>query len=226
MSMLDIKNNNEDKLEIKLKGELNQKDLYKIIFWSESLFSLPNIHKWNKNNKLDKNTIRFNIILLGEKVGKTSILTRFTENNFKEKRCSTIGIDIQKKLIRIRNFYVELQIFDTSSQERFNSITVNFLENIANDGILFILDITNKYSLSTADYWIKKVQNMKFKNNNNYVSMICANKCDLEKQRKISHDELIKFGKKYKMEIVETSAKNGKNINEVFKKLTWLILEN
>ena len=62
------------------------------------------------------------------------------------------------------------------NQDRLLCNTEKYLRNKVNDGIIFILDISNAKSLSEADYWIKQVQNMEFKNK--YISMIFANKSD------------------------------------------------
>ena len=66
------------------------------------------------------------------------------------------------------------------------------------------------------------------KHENNFISFIFGNKCDLfqedESKIEVTKEELIDFGKKQNIEVVETSAKTGYNVNEAFTKLIYLIL--
>ena len=58
------------------------------------------------------------VILLGEEaVGKTSILLRFTENQFHQ--TAPDGIEWKEKRMQVDDENVALRIFDTASQESF-----------------------------------------------------------------------------------------------------------
>jgi len=58
------------------------------------------------------------VILVGEEaVGKTSILLRFTENEFYQ--TTPDGIEWKEKRMQVDNENVALRIFDTASQESF-----------------------------------------------------------------------------------------------------------
>ena len=46
--------------------------------------------------------------------------------------------------------------------------------------------------------------------------ILCGNKCDNEKERKISKDEGENLAKSYGIPFFECSAKNNININEIF----------
>lgn len=51
------------------------------------------------------------ILILGDaKVGKTSLLTRFTDNTFDESHTPTIGIDFKQRLMEVREKIVKIQI--------------------------------------------------------------------------------------------------------------------
>ncbi len=55
------------------------------------------------------------ILILGEsKVGKSSVLNRFTEKVFTENLPPTLGIDYKIENVKVNDFEVKLQIWDTA----------------------------------------------------------------------------------------------------------------
>ena len=64
------------------------------------------------------------ILLLGDSgVGKTCLLKRYRDNNYKHNFISTVGIDYKVHYTNIDNKRVKCQIWDTAGQERFHVIT-------------------------------------------------------------------------------------------------------
>lgn len=59
-------------------------------------------------------------------VGKSALLTRFSENTFLQNYSSTIGIDFNSRMIRVERAICKLEIWDTAGQERFSTITANY----------------------------------------------------------------------------------------------------
>ena len=104
-------------------------------------------------------SINLKILILGDcAVGKTSLLLRYTDDNFSESHISTIGVEYKIKSINVNGKTIKLQIWDTSGQERFRSITKNFFRNA--DGVLFVYDITNKETFSNIKMWLQDAQNV------------------------------------------------------------------
>jgi predicted GTPase len=69
----------------------------------------------------------FKILIIGDAaVGKSSILTRFSENVFIPNYASTVGIDFNSRMIRIDQAICKLEIWDTAGQERFSTITASY----------------------------------------------------------------------------------------------------
>ena len=89
------------------------------------------------------------------------------------------------------------------------------------NGIIFVYDITNKQSFKGVKNWIKDSES-----NGKFEAIICGNKSDLEENREVKIEELKGSEEEMKMEVLETSAKNGTNIKEAFEKLVDLILKS
>ena len=67
--------------------------------------------------------IKFKILVLGESTSnKTSLIRRYTKDQFGGIYLNTVGIDFQDKLIQIEDKKVKLQIWDTAGQERFRNV--------------------------------------------------------------------------------------------------------
>ena len=170
-----------------------------------------------ENDDFRKNSfdfdLRFKIMVIGEsKVGKTSVIKKYTQNKFGGVYLTTVGVDFQDKIINIDDKKIRLQIWDTAGQERFRNITKNYFNS--SNGFLLIYDITDKDSLVHLNFWSAQIQlNAPEKSK----CVLVGNKCDLEGSRAVSKEEGKIYAEKNKIKFFETSAKDGTNINEVFE---------
>ena len=100
------------------------------------------------------------ILLCGDSsVGKTTLLLRYVDDKFTETHMTTIGVENKDKLINIKGKEINLQIWDISGQERFQSITKNFFRNA--DGIIFVFDITKEDSFDHIKNWLMNSEDCK-----------------------------------------------------------------
>ena len=66
----------------------------------------------------------FKIIIIGDTgVGKTNLILRFSDENFKDNYVATIGVDFKTKTMELGDKRIKLQLWDTAGQERFRTIT-------------------------------------------------------------------------------------------------------
>ena len=169
---------------------------------------------------------KFKIALLGDStVGKTSIIKRLINNDFKESQLSTIGAEQNTKTIKLNENSEEeilctLQIFDTAGQEKFRSITPNYIKNA--DGIVLVFDLTNSSSFENIKYWIKQIHNNKKYENLPFI--IVGNKYDLKNQIVVQEDE-IKFNEKNSETFFYCSAKDNYNVYEIFETISKKMVE-
>jgi len=159
------------------------------------------------------------ITLLGEKnVGKTSLVYRFIENKFRENYKATLGVNLLKKDIDI-NGGVSAQLWDLGGQESFRSLRKLYLEG-ANGGLV-IFDLTDRNSFDKLNEWIESFKNAR----GEQPLLLIGNKSDLENKIKITDKEASQYAKNNNMDLILTSAKTGKNVEEAFIKLTKRILD-
>lgn len=163
------------------------------------------------------------ICLLGQTtVGKTNLITRFTENKYNSNTPATIAFDFKSKVISLNNSKkkVKLNIYDTAGQERFMSICKNFFQRA--DGIILVYDITSRESYEYIPNWIEKIKEF----NQDLPIILFGNKIDDEDNRIVSFEEGKKFADDNNMEFFETSAKSGENVNKAFKYFGSKLIEN
>jgi len=163
----------------------------------------------------------FRICLLGDAaVGKTSLLTRFCDDSFKENYNNTIGVDFRMVTLKFKNIISKLHIWDTAGQERFRSLALNYLNN--SHGFIFVYDITNKQSFNNVINWI----NLAFeKNKNSIVNFLVGNKTDKQADRTVTKEEGENLAKEKKLFFLETSAKKDNNVQKLFYYILYKFLE-
>ena len=162
----------------------------------------------------DEEEISFKILILGEQsVGKTSFITRFCDDIFNEVLTSTIGIDIKDKTIERNNKKIQLKIFDTAGQERYQSISKNYFKSA--DGILLLYDISKKETFEKIKKWIENIEEAVDLSGIGLV--VVGNKSDVpDEERQISDANREDLEQKLNTKIIEASAKNNENIEKSF----------
>ena len=64
------------------------------------------------------------LVIIGDSaVGKTNILLRYVNDQYKLNHITTIGVDFKVKIINIDGINIKMQIWDTAGQQRFKTIT-------------------------------------------------------------------------------------------------------
>ena len=123
----------------------------------------------------------YKIVLVGDSfVGKTNIMNRNVKNEFDINSSRTVGIEFGIKLFDIKGHSIKAQIWDTSGQPTFKSITSSYYK--AAKAIIVVYDITEKSSFESIDKWVNEAKNY----GGNELTILCiGNKCDLENKRKL-----------------------------------------
>ena len=164
--------------------------------------------------------ITLNILLLGDSsVGKTSLMIRFTDQKFEENNSATVGIEFKNKEIQINDKTIKLHILDTAGQEKYKSVAKNFIR--MGDGIIFTFDLCNKESFESIKNWLITADEA----NEDYQRILVGNKYDLP-DKIINKEKAEKLAQKYNMKYFETSAKDGTNVEVIFKEIAELILSS
>ena len=178
--------------------------------------------KKEKKSEVKKKFIILKIILLGDvSVGKTSVIERFINNNFKDDYTCTIQAEQRTKIINEdSNTLVRMNIWDTAGQEKYRSLTRQFYRDC--QGAIIVFDITKKKTFDSLQTWIDDIQDYSDKD---IPIIIVGNKSDLIDEREVSENNINEFlNDKYTY--FEVSAKYGNNIDLAFNKIKKLIMEN
>ena len=137
------------------------------------------------------------VILLGESgVGKTSIILRYSKNQFEEHQGSTIGATFIEKDLKRNNIIYKLNIWDTTGQEQYHSVTKLFLQGA--DVVILVYCIDKNETFKALDYWYKTVIEMC---GDNIVLAFVGNKYDLFADERIQNEKVEdEEGKQYASE--------------------------
>ena len=157
-------------------------------------------------------------IIIGDAaVGKSNLLVRYTSGQFKEEYQLTIGVEFGSNNVIIGDNTYRIQIWDTAGQENFRSITRSYYKNTA--CAIIVYEISNKKSFENISSWIEECKNTAPKS---ILMVLVGNKCDLD-NREVTEEEGREFAEKNGMLFFETSAKTGKNVEELFKQSVKVI---
>ena len=121
---------------------------------------------------------KYKVVLLGEgRVGKTSILIRFCQNNYDDRQQPTLQASYLDKKLNVDQQSVHLSIWDTAGQERFHALGPIYYRDA--DAALLVYDITDGDTLGRVRKWVTE---LKRHASENIVMAIAGNKSDLEKE--------------------------------------------
>ncbi len=151
-------------------------------------------------------------------VGKTSIIERFLVGKFNEFQEATIGASFSCQNININNGRIMMEIWDTAGQERFRSLVPMYYRNA--DVIVLVYSLADIISFENLEFWIGELKKNMI--DDSYTIFVVGNKCDLNKNfDSMLIEDFIRYKLKKSIKIIhiQTSSKDGKNINLLFNLL-------
>ena len=165
----------------------------------------------------------FKLILIGSSnVGKTSIIKQLTSNEFNDNFISTIGVHFYTKNLLIDDKKIQFLIWDTAGVEKFKSVTKNYYKT--SNVCIIVFDVTDKQSFEDVFEWLNFYKEYCCENNNKIF--LFGNKIDKNLERSVNAEDVDDFYKRNNLIYYETSAKDGKNINDVFKNIGKKLIED
>ena len=158
----------------------------------------------------------FKLIIAGDSgVGKSCMLLRFTDDTYTPHYIFTTG---KNKTIDINNKKVKLEVWDTMGQ--LNKILTNSHYRGAHAYVV-AFDITDQVSFGNVKQSIQEIKRYARKD---VPILIVGTKSDLVSQRAVETDAARAYAKSIGCHYIETSAKNGINIDEAFATLANTVL--
>jgi len=150
-------------------------------------------------------------------VGKTSLVRRFVESIFSDAYQTSIGVKIDKKVVRAGNEDVTLVLWDIHGEDVYQKIRMSYLRGMS--GYLLVVDGTRRQTLDDALALNERV----IQEAGKVPAVLVLNKSDLTEKWEIDaarESELTAAG----WTMLRTSAKTGDSVEEVFSKLTAAML--
>ncbi|XP_031119343.1 ras-related protein Rab11B-like isoform X2 [Ipomoea triloba] len=161
----------------------------------------------------------FKVVLIGDSgVGKSNLLSRFTQNEFSLESKKTIGVELTSPILRVDDTKVKAQIWDTAGQERFRAITQPYYRGAV--GALLVYDVTCHVTFENVERWLVELRDL----TDNIVVMLVGNKADLHHLRAVSTEDAKAFAEKEGTYFMETSALESLNVENAFTKVLKQIL--
>lgn len=174
-------------------------------------------------NSITKNFL-FKIIIVGPAgVGKSSLLLKYTKDEFERDYNVTIGVDFASKCVEIPTNNnqiksVKLQLWDTAGQEKFKTITKSYYRGCS--GGIIVFDVTNRESYENIDNWIKTIREECAIDT---TIILVGNKID-KTEREVTYKEASSYAENIGLKYFETSAKELDSTGVAFNILAQDIL--
>ncbi|XP_071807260.1 ras-related protein Rab-13-like isoform X2 [Asterias amurensis] len=161
----------------------------------------------------------YKILLVGgSSVGKTCILRRFVDGEFPCKCKATLGLDFKIRCVQVQDQLIKMQLWDTSGQERFRSMTQAYYRGAA--GVMLVYDVTEGRTLEGLYGWLSDIKTYAPED---VDIILLGNKCDTVEQRMVSFEAGEEFARRHGLKFFETSAQDNTNISDAFESMAYLL---
>eukprot|EP00116_Pleurobrachia_bachei_P010217 sb/3470479/ len=173
---------------------------------------------WNLTAPMHLTTL----FLSGESaVGKSSLVLRFVKGQFHEYQETTIGAAFLTQTVTVDGVTVKFEIWDTAGQERYHSLAPMYYRGA--QSAIIVYDITNRDTFERAKSWVKELDRQARKD---IVIALAGNKSDLSSKRMVEYEEGKAYAAEHNLIFMETSAKTGDNVSNVFVEIAQALPKN
>lgn len=149
-------------------------------------------------------------------VGKTSLVSRYVHNRFTDKCLSTVGVKIDKKLVRVDGRSVVLILWDLAGDDDFQRLKLSHLRGTA--GYVLVADGTRRTTLDHA----VELQGRVAQAVGAIPSVLVVNKSDLAAEWEVDEARTAALTAEG-WNVRRTSAKTGEGVETVFSELTEMM---
>jgi len=156
-------------------------------------------------------------------VGKTSLIRSLTRENFDSGREATVGVDFMAWVLRARGCKVKLHLWDTAGQERFRFLSRSYYRNCV--GVVVAYSLVNRATFHTVRRWVGEAREGAGPTSPSLILIGC--KLDLVEigvRREVGKEEGQALADLLGALFIETSAKQGKGVEEAFRLLSEEVL--
>ena len=160
---------------------------------------------------------KFKITVIGDgRVGKTSLIRRFTKGSFQKDYIKTIGAQFSKYVEEIEGDHCELFFWDIAGQDEFHFLRPSFYKDSSAAIIVYSLEKNSlgKESFKNITHWYNDLK----KFCGDIPIIVFANKVDLIDKDILDNVKIKKLVKKKNLlGYYLTSAKTGERILDAFQ---------
>lgn len=188
---------------------------YKNIIEKYSMIDEKKTHFENNNHDY-----LINFIIIGDPgTGKSSLLSRYSDDVFSESYHSTIGIDFKVCSLKIVDKVVKLQIYDTAGEERLRAITFFYYKSA--HVIMIVYDASNRQSFDNLGYWVEAAH----KYAGEFFLICLVEHSRSSGIRQVESFEGENFARRENLEIFKVNARTKEGVDELFEKCTQKAME-
>jgi len=167
------------------------------------------------NESLTHHDFLFKLIIIGDTgVGKSCLLSRAMDGEFKEEHNVTIGVEFGSFVIKHANKVIKLQIWDTAGQDSFRSITRIFYRGA--HCVFLTYDVTREETFESLKEWLREIREHSIPD---IAVFLVGNQKDEIEDRQVDHEKAMAFANENQFNgFFETSAKTGEGVDALFVK--------
>ena len=151
-------------------------------------------------------------------VGKTSLVRRFVESIYTDKYHTTVGVKIDKKQLPVGDKELMMMLWDVEGTDTEHELRTSYLRGAA--GYLLVADGTRNDTLYKALAIQARVEEAIGK----VPFLLLLNKMDLAEEWSVTERELAALKEKG-WDVLSTSAKSGRGVEEAFNSLAQKMVE-
>ena len=154
--------------------------------------------------------IQKKICMLGSfAVGKTSLVRRFVDSIFSDAYHTTVGVKIDKKVVRVNNSEINLILWDLYGDDDFQKIRWSYFQGAA--GYLLVADGTRRATFEKAIELEERAR----KEIGPVPFVFVINKCDLVDEWEVDSELEQRIATK-QWTSLRSSAKSGEGVDQAF----------
>jgi len=160
------------------------------------------------------------VIIVGNgRVGKTSMMMRYTKGVMTDKYKKTIGTDFCEKDIATKSGEeVKLMLWDTAGQEMFAQLTASYYRGAR--AVVYAFSTTDEESFQAIPDWKRKVE----EECPGISGVLVQNKVDLIEEAKMTNEQVDALAQKLGLKLYRMSVKNNLLVDQVFEDLAEMAM--